>query len=156
MSANQPIGSCYIWFILISLFICLISGGAFLVLYMTRPVTRDTSWYPDVGISLVCLPWFFWILLIVYRIVSRTFCFRMVCWGANAMPVERGDNVMVDEGLENGSSYVTARTSYVTAETPSSRKIHFEDTSLVNEQDNNKGGSSTLMVLHESERPLKS
>ncbi|KAK9668919.1 hypothetical protein RND81_13G095900 [Saponaria officinalis] len=124
MSANQPIGSCYIWFILISLFICLISGGAFLVLYMTRPVTRDTSW--------------------------------MVCWGANAMPVERGDNVMVDEGLENGSSYVTARTSYVTAETPSSRKIHFEDTSLVNEQDNNKGGSSTLMVLHESERPLKS
>ena len=78
---NPKVGGCYIWVISLLLFVCTISGAIFLVLYMTQnESTSSTSWYPIIGVSLVCLPWFFWLLTFLYRIISRSFGFRFICF----------------------------------------------------------------------------
>ncbi|XWS64964.1 hypothetical protein CRYUN_Cryun05aG0049400 [Craigia yunnanensis] len=46
---------------------CIVSGGAFLCLYMFRPEAESAPWYPVVGIILVGIPWIFWIGTYIYR-----------------------------------------------------------------------------------------
>ncbi|XP_057550349.1 uncharacterized protein LOC130828398 [Amaranthus tricolor] len=48
---------------------------------MIQPSPNTASWYLIIGVSLVCFPWFFWFLTILYRIVSRACGFRMICCG---------------------------------------------------------------------------
>ncbi|GAB2211667.1 hypothetical protein Droror1_Dr00024993 [Drosera rotundifolia] len=79
---EQRAGSCYVWAISSFLFSSLLAGGAFLAVYITQPETSTASWYPFVGVTLVCLPWFFWFITFFYRILSRALGFRMICWGA--------------------------------------------------------------------------
>ncbi|KAK9684308.1 hypothetical protein RND81_10G201000 [Saponaria officinalis] len=145
MPEDKPAGTCFVWVIVVFLFVCLLLGGTFLLLYMIQPESETTSWYPTVGISLVCLPWFFWILLVIYRIVSRKFGFRMVCFGTGTFPQESvhmggdgGDGSTVprgDEGLESGVTHTSS--------------------TVKNEHDNHLDGSPTSMMSHESEMPLK-
>lgn len=155
MSAINPTPRCYIWVIAIFLFSCILSGGTFLVLYMTQPETPTTSWYPIIGIVLVCLPWFFWLLTVLYRILSRTLGFRMVCWGRGVFPVNSTrngnapptDSAGDEEGsaLENGNTINNAAAKK-SPRGDSSKQVHFADSVA-------QGGSST--ASHESELPLK-
>ncbi|XP_021771878.1 uncharacterized protein LOC110736028 [Chenopodium quinoa] len=83
ISEDSKAGICYIWVISSLLLIFTVSGAVFLVLYMIQPAYLDTSLYPVIGGSLVCFPWFFWFLTLVYRIVSRACGFRMSCFGSS-------------------------------------------------------------------------
>lgn len=84
---DQP--RCYIWTVSCFLFICTISGGTLLALYITQPADSPNTLYAVGGVALVCLPWFFWFLTFCYRIISRACGFRMVCWGE---PYGAGDS----------------------------------------------------------------
>lgn len=78
---NPKVRICYIWVISLLLFVFTVSGAIFLVLYMIQPTPNTDSWYLIIGVSLVCFPWFFWFLTILYRFVSRACGFRMMCCG---------------------------------------------------------------------------
>ncbi|KMT14064.1 hypothetical protein BVRB_4g078910 [Beta vulgaris subsp. vulgaris] len=79
---NSKLGICYIWLISFILFVFTVSGAIFLLMYMIQPTSPTTSLYPVIGVSLISFPWFFWLLTILYRIVSRACGFRMSCFGS--------------------------------------------------------------------------
>ena len=79
MSEPDPTaGHTYIWTISCILFICIAAGGGCLLAYISVPESQSSNLLPVLGFTLVCLPWIFWIVTIVYRITSRAFGFRMV------------------------------------------------------------------------------
>ncbi|WOL02356.1 hypothetical protein Cni_G11075 [Canna indica] len=63
--------SCCIWFTSCFFFLILLVGGALLVLYIALPDSPDTDWLPVAGMALVAIPWLFWILMCVYRYITR-------------------------------------------------------------------------------------
>ncbi|KAF2531075.1 hypothetical protein F2Q70_00033343 [Brassica cretica] len=69
-------GRAFICLITLFLFLSIAVGGGCLIAYTILPY--PPIWLSYLGIFFVCLPWFFWILTFVYRIISRTFGFRMV------------------------------------------------------------------------------
>ncbi|KAG2249707.1 hypothetical protein Bca4012_086925 [Brassica carinata] len=69
-------GQAFICLITLFLFLSIAVGGGCLIAYTVLPY--PSIWLAYIGIFFVCLPWFFWILTFSYRIVSRTFGFRMV------------------------------------------------------------------------------
>ncbi|XP_057519221.1 uncharacterized protein LOC130799939 [Amaranthus tricolor] len=154
---------CYIWVIAILLFSCIISGGTFLMLYMILPATPTTSYYPVVGIVLVCLPWFFWVLTMLYRILSRSLGFRMICWGDGMLPTEsmrQGTSMAEDVGgLEDGNA--KNNTADGSLQEDNTRQVQFGNAVVLGEQDKNPsheasyGGSLSSIASHESQSPLK-
>ncbi|KAK8628087.1 hypothetical protein V6N13_063799 [Hibiscus sabdariffa] len=54
--------------------VSVVTGGAFLCIYMFQPEDNSTPWYPVVGIVLVGIPWIFWITTYMYRCVAHCFC----------------------------------------------------------------------------------
>ncbi|XP_010912587.1 uncharacterized protein [Elaeis guineensis] len=58
------------WFISCLLFIALLTGGAFLVLYITHPANEIPFWFPIAGMILVGTPWLFWIVMCIYRSIA--------------------------------------------------------------------------------------
>ncbi|XWS33134.1 hypothetical protein CRYUN_Cryun22dG0052700 [Craigia yunnanensis] len=82
MPEPDPKASCtYIWTISCILFICIAAGGGCLLAYITIPESQSSILLPAIGFTLVCMPWIFWIITVVYRITSRAFGFRMVIGG---------------------------------------------------------------------------
>ncbi|KAK7318422.1 hypothetical protein RJT34_03122 [Clitoria ternatea] len=78
-------GRTFIWIITTLLFISIIAGGACLVAFLVLPESEtESSWIPEVGVTLVCLPWAFWFLTFVYRILSRCFGYRIGFIGGGA------------------------------------------------------------------------
>ncbi|KAF3440623.1 hypothetical protein FNV43_RR18907 [Rhamnella rubrinervis] len=79
MPVNDPrAGRAFVWLVASLLFVSVAVGGGCLITYMVLPESHHTSsWLPVVGVTLVCLPWLFWFLTFVYRIVSRVFGFRV-------------------------------------------------------------------------------
>ncbi|CAH8352871.1 unnamed protein product [Eruca vesicaria subsp. sativa] len=69
-------GQAFICLITLFLFLSIAVGGGCLIAYTVLPY--PPIWLAYLGIFFVCLPWFFWILTFSYRIVSRSFGFRMV------------------------------------------------------------------------------
>ncbi|XP_010447674.1 PREDICTED: uncharacterized protein LOC104730228 [Camelina sativa] len=69
-------GQAFICLITLFLFLSIAVGGGCLIAYTVLPY--PPIWLSYLGIFFVCLPWFFWILTFAYRIISRTFGFRMV------------------------------------------------------------------------------
>ncbi|XP_039031869.1 uncharacterized protein LOC120166709 [Hibiscus syriacus] len=75
---EPDIGRIYIWTISCILFICVAIGAGCLLVYMTSPRSPSSDFLPILGFVLVCMPWLFWIITILYRITSRAIGFRMV------------------------------------------------------------------------------
>lgn len=71
-NAGAPGGS-FICLISCFLFLSVVAGGGCLLMYMIlpEPQTRGRHWLPIIGVALVCLPWVFWFLTFVYRLISR-------------------------------------------------------------------------------------
>ncbi|EOA19008.1 hypothetical protein CARUB_v10007659mg [Capsella rubella] len=69
-------GQAFICLITLFLFLSIAVGGGCLIAYTVLPY--PPVWLSYLGIFFVCLPWSFWILTFAYRIISRTFGFRMV------------------------------------------------------------------------------
>jgi len=62
-----------------------VAGGACLVAYMLLPESEAaSSWIPEIGVALVCLPWLFWSLTFLYRIFSRIFGYRVSIGGGGS------------------------------------------------------------------------
>lgn len=40
-----------------------------MLLYITLPESDKTSWFPVAGITLIGIPWAFWVLMLLYRIL---------------------------------------------------------------------------------------
>ncbi|GMN33119.1 hypothetical protein TIFTF001_003986 [Ficus carica] len=137
---------------------------------MVLPETPTTSWLPTVGVTLVGLPWLFWLFTFLYRVLSRVFGFRlgMDCGGdqggeSNVEP----DAVATDDHDESP-----------TAGNNGERKVQFEAAVTVHEnsggddRDRDRGGdrhdqdrykhsnvsssSNSSIMSHESEMPLAS
>ncbi|CAJ1937779.1 unnamed protein product [Sphenostylis stenocarpa] len=71
-------GRTFVWIITGVLFISILAGGACLVAYVLLPESEtSSSWIPEIGVGLVCLPWLFWFLTFIYRILSRIFGCRV-------------------------------------------------------------------------------
>ncbi|KAH0451440.1 hypothetical protein IEQ34_018739 [Dendrobium chrysotoxum] len=79
-------GDLCIWFITCFFFLLILSGGIFLVLYITQPETDETGWFPIVGMALIAIPWIFWILICLYRTVMP--CYKPPPTEAVAGPAE--------------------------------------------------------------------
>ncbi|KAE8694946.1 Glucose-inhibited division family A protein isoform 1 [Hibiscus syriacus] len=60
------------------LFICIVVGGGCLLTYMLTSHSDNLILLPALGFSLVCMPWIFWIVTVLYRLMSKFFGFRMV------------------------------------------------------------------------------
>ncbi|PON38480.1 hypothetical protein PanWU01x14_312100 [Parasponia andersonii] len=158
-------GRAFIWAISWFLFLTIAGGGGCLVMYMILPETTTTSWLPIVGITLVCLPWFFWLSTFLYRILSRVFGFRLGIDGSN------GNNVVEEEAVAAAATSVYDQ-SNSPAETPAliaARRVQFEALVTVHENDENEdqdkhkdsivSPSSSInssVMSHESEMPLAS
>ncbi|KAG6571341.1 hypothetical protein SDJN03_30256, partial [Cucurbita argyrosperma subsp. sororia] len=100
MSLVDPsAGRAFVWFVFFSLFLCILSGGACLLVYIILPETESTAWLPVAGLSLVCLPWFFWILTFFYRVISRACGFRV----SLAMAMSANDTNDDDNNNNNSS-----------------------------------------------------
>ncbi|KDP31470.1 hypothetical protein JCGZ_15350 [Jatropha curcas] len=74
-------GRLFIWLISCFLFISVLTGGTFLILYLVLPQSSATAWLPFAGVSLVSLPWLFWCFTCLYRIISRALGFRFIIGG---------------------------------------------------------------------------
>ncbi|GMI64983.1 hypothetical protein like AT5G17590 [Hibiscus trionum] len=67
-------GDARIYIVTTFFFVSIVTGGAFLCLYMFQPEEQSTPWYPVVGIVLVGVPWIFWIATYMYRCVAHCLC----------------------------------------------------------------------------------
>uniref|UniRef100_A0A7N0TX12 Uncharacterized protein n=1 Tax=Kalanchoe fedtschenkoi TaxID=63787 RepID=A0A7N0TX12_KALFE len=70
-------GTLYVWITSCFLFTCLIVGGALLFLYLLKPESETTTWYPVAGLVFISLPFVFWGITIAYIILSRLLGFRL-------------------------------------------------------------------------------
>lgn len=78
-------GRTFIWIISGLMFMSIMAGGACLVAYLLLPESEaSSSWIPEIGVALVCLPWLFWLFTFLYRILSRFLgCRVSIGGGAN-------------------------------------------------------------------------
>ncbi|KAJ3701771.1 hypothetical protein LUZ61_005476 [Rhynchospora tenuis] len=52
------------------LFLLLLSGGVFLVMFISLPSSSAPSWLLPAGMALVASPWIFWIFTCLYRCIA--------------------------------------------------------------------------------------
>ncbi|KAG5067189.1 hypothetical protein JHK86_010920 [Glycine max] len=71
LAPDPSYGRSFIWITACFLFICVLAGGGCLVEYMVFPESEVPPWMPLLGFTLICLPWAFWLLTFLYRVLSR-------------------------------------------------------------------------------------
>ncbi|KAG9446034.1 hypothetical protein H6P81_012162 [Aristolochia fimbriata] len=71
MEAQSRAGDARIWIVTVSFLGCIMAGGAFLIMYISLPETPETAWYPVLGVALVGIPWLFWLVTFLYRILLK-------------------------------------------------------------------------------------
>ncbi|KAK7399359.1 hypothetical protein VNO78_10541 [Psophocarpus tetragonolobus] len=101
-------GRIFIWIISGLLFISIVAGGACLVAYLLLPESEtSSSWIPEIGVALVCLPWLFWLFTFLYRIFSRILGYRVSVGtggsGANWVPNANNADVEVASHAKGGN-----------------------------------------------------
>ncbi|KAM7256073.1 hypothetical protein ACFE04_011814 [Oxalis oulophora] len=164
-------GKTFIWVTTCFLFASLIAGGVFLAMYMTLPESASTAWLATAGVSLVCLPWIFWFLTCFYRVLSRTFGFRMVCFDMGGdMNVARGvgnegggggdnNNGGFEEIIEDGGSDYEKNDSNITnnamsdyskdvehsSKSSTGKKVQFGEVVVLGEHNNDSNNNKTMM-----------
>lgn len=76
----------FIWLITCVLFLSILAGGGCLTTYLVLPESQITRLLEIVGVTLVCLPWAFWLFTSLYRIFSQSygFIFRVGVGAGNA------------------------------------------------------------------------
>lgn len=171
-------GYAFVWLVSFTLFLCLAAGGGCLVMYMVLPESESSSWLAIAGVTLVCLPWLFWFVTCMYRVVSRVFGFRMVvgfgCDGGGAGGSSRGggshnlanSHSTRSGGNNNDTSISNNGSAPVTTEFPSV-EVKYEGDGIENNngrgrRDNKEGNKQTpsssnnSIASRESEIPLTS
>ncbi|XP_028766031.1 uncharacterized protein LOC114723949 [Neltuma alba] len=106
-ASNPSSGPNSIYIIACILLTCQLAGGACLASYLLLPESENSSSLAIAGVALVCLPWVFWTFTFLYRILSRTFGFRLGtggagCGGGNFPNVPKNANSGSGEGTDQG------------------------------------------------------
>jgi hypothetical protein len=185
MVAPDPsAGGTFIWVISTVLFLSLAAGGGCLVLYIIQPDSHYASWLPFVGVALVCLPWLFWMLTCLYRVISRTCGVRVAAGGGGGGRGSGGSGAF-DQGGSARANVVNnnnATTAVARVEAPprivetlpvrspeseARRRAQFEAILALDEEDeeevkdkkksrssSNHSSTDLSMASHESEMPL--
>lgn len=114
MPGSSGASSWCIWMVACVLFISVVVGGGCLAWYVLHPESETAPWVPVVGVTLVCLPWLFWILTFLYRLVSRAFGFRMVLPNSNSGGggANNNNNNNNNNGVQDGLSRSTSCASH--------------------------------------------
>ncbi|XVF58820.1 hypothetical protein PTKIN_Ptkin07bG0096900 [Pterospermum kingtungense] len=146
------------------LFLCIVAGGGCFLAYMTLPDSQTTILLPVLGFTLVCMPWIFWIVTVVYRIMSRAFGFRMVIGGlyGNNSIASKGTADGGGDGVAGVNNIDGAQILDVNVKSPSSSlKNDAKNGDIGQEKKIKRDGSSSSSSLndmsvrsHESELPL--
>ncbi|MQL71152.1 hypothetical protein Taro_003478 [Colocasia esculenta] len=63
-------GNICLYIVSFFLFVAILTGGAFFVLYITLPESKHTIWFPVAGLVLVAMPWLFWTTTCLYRTIT--------------------------------------------------------------------------------------
>ncbi|GMI67171.1 hypothetical protein HRI_000386400 [Hibiscus trionum] len=95
----------YIWTIACILFACVVAGGGCFLVYVTVPEYQSSDLLLSLGFIFVCMPWIFWILTVLYRLLSRAFGFRMVLGGMNVNNAAKVN----EDAPEGGDDVVDAK-----------------------------------------------
>lgn len=108
-------GASFIWIVSCFLFVSILAGGGCLLMYIIIPHEPGTmSWLPITGVALVCLPWLFWFLTFIYRVISRISKNKSnsgggaavaninTVTGANAITSSESNEVTGDQRLSDG------------------------------------------------------
>ena len=139
-------GSLFICVTTFVLLLAIVGGGICLILYISLPQTEAPSWLPVSGVFLVCLPWLFWLVTILYRLISRTCGFRIGGYVGNGARGGGGSVAGTSNGGGGGGAAsvqnaATDRASEAAATTSpatspgGSRRVHFGAAVVVGEQD---------------------
>ncbi|KAI9079710.1 hypothetical protein K1719_038331 [Acacia pycnantha] len=102
-ASNPNSGPNSIYVIACTLLICLLAGGACLASYLLLPASKASSSLAVAGVTLIGLPWAFWALTFLYRILSRTFGFRLGAGEANCGGGGGGNFTNAPENANTGS-----------------------------------------------------
>ncbi|WOL12896.1 hypothetical protein Cni_G21664 [Canna indica] len=119
-------GDVCIWLITFLFFLVLLAGGAFLVLYIALPESKETAWFPVVGMFLVAVPWAFWILTCFYRLLTTR------GGGGGRTPSAKGAAVLGNAGSSKTGTGSAGGNSPV--ESPGgARKVRFANATAQND-----------------------
>uniref|UniRef100_A0A9I9DSN7 Uncharacterized protein n=1 Tax=Cucumis melo TaxID=3656 RepID=A0A9I9DSN7_CUCME len=141
---NPSAGRAFIWIVTCFLFFSIISGGGCLLMYMILPESESTEWLPITGLSLVCLPWFFWLLTFFYRVISRA-CGYRVSLGTGE---DVGTNNVNDNNNNNNNNASSAESPRQDVGERGN-----EDNNNVDQRKSNSSSNNSI-VSRESEMPL--
>lgn len=176
MAAPDPsAGSTFVWLISAVLFMSLAAGGGCLVLYIIEPDSYYASWLPFAGVALVCLPWLFWMLTCLYRVISRACRYRVAAGaggGGRGGGAFEGGSARADVPNTAGVEAVVVARSVETPpvrspESDARRRAQFEAILALDQEDSQEGkdkkksrsssnhsSSDSSVASHESEMPL--
>ncbi|KAH6772899.1 hypothetical protein C2S52_004264 [Perilla frutescens var. hirtella] len=79
---NEKEGDIRVPLVFTVFFLCVTTGGIFLLLYVFAPSVSQ-PWYPAAALVLIGAPWIFWLLTYVYTIIKR-------CCAASRRPPDAG------------------------------------------------------------------
>ncbi|CAM0874730.1 unnamed protein product [Alopecurus aequalis] len=86
---GRPAGSPLVWVVTALLLLSVLGGGGCLVAYVLLPPGESPVWIPAVGLSLVALPWAFWLATSAYRCVTTRSADRAVAPAATGSILSR-------------------------------------------------------------------
>ncbi|KAI4317078.1 hypothetical protein L6164_024987 [Bauhinia variegata] len=149
-------GRAFIWIVSCLLFFCILAGGGCLGAYMILPESQGTTWLSEVGVTLVCLPWAFWLLTFLYRIFSRVTGYRFNVGnpnGGGGGGVGRGGGGGTGN-LKKASGAGAGAVDMEASEAKGEAANVVED-KKVQEHRHSTSSNSSSVASHESEMPLK-
>ncbi|XP_038875814.1 uncharacterized protein LOC120068181 [Benincasa hispida] len=143
------------------IFLCIISGGILLCLYLFLPESQTPDWYPIVGIVLVSTPWIFWLSIYFYHCLKPTKV-QLNAFGPN----NNNSHSKKTEAANYNDGGATIEGNLGEVESPGEgkRRVHFGAVVVMEKQpqlDRNYSHESqskqpTTMSPRETEVPLRS
>ncbi|XP_002524009.2 uncharacterized protein LOC8284267 [Ricinus communis] len=116
-------------------FLCIISGGVFLGLYIFLPENNTQLWYPTAGLVLVAIPWAVWFLTYLYRCFSPR---HTPCPPCKSIPRSASDEMETSGNAPTNASYNESHLQS-NAQQPhddGGRHVHFGGVVVISEYDN--------------------
>lgn len=143
------------------IFLCIISGGFLLCLYLFLPESQTPDWYPIVGIVLVSTPWIFWLLVYLHHCLKPTKV-QLNALGSNNN--NSSNNKTEANNNNNGGATTEGNLGEVESPGGGKRRVHFGAVVVMGKQpqlDRNFSHESnskqpTTMAPKENEVPLRS
>ncbi|EAZ19856.1 hypothetical protein OsJ_35441 [Oryza sativa Japonica Group] len=159
--AGRAAGGACVWAVAAALFLAVLAGGGCLVFYLALPPAEVPEWLPVAGLSLVALPWAFWIATCAYRLCCCCFSSSSAPEKANAAAaapghVERQPSSAAVAPLPSSTNLKSAVRSAMGSYSHSgTRRVHFGDSTVLGEKAAGAGGGEPAVVEEVEEEEEK-